>query len=82
MADPPPWPDTKPHIGDDTTTPRWVKVFGIIVGVVILLFVILLVTRGPGDHGPGRHISGGDTPPSSVTEHAPGGRTPPEGGHG
>jgi len=41
MADLPPYPGT----------PRWVKVFGIIVLVVILLFVILLLTRGPGGHG-------------------------------
>jgi hypothetical protein len=41
--------------GDDTGTPRWVKVFGIIVLVVVLLFVILMLTRGPAGHGPGRH---------------------------
>jgi hypothetical protein len=33
-------------------TPRWVKVFGIIVLVVLALFAILLFTGG---HGPGRH---------------------------
>ena len=70
MIDPPPYPGT----------PRWAKVFGIIALVVILLFVILLFTRG---HGPGRHAPSGDaggrTPPSSVTE--PGGHTPHEGGH-
>lgn len=52
MADPPPYPDT----GDDTgvgtdrgsppSTPRWVKVFGIIVIVLVLLFVILHLTGG------------------------------------
>jgi hypothetical protein len=88
MADPPPYPDT----GDDTGvgpdrestagTPRWVKVFGIIALVVVLLFVILMFTRGPGGrHGPGRHTpsgdTGGQTPPSGVTE----GHTPPEGGY-
>jgi len=68
MADPPPYPDT----GDDTGVgpdrestpgiPLWVKVFGI---VVVLLVVIALVTGlgGPGGHGPGRHTGGGDTPP-------------------
>lgn len=55
MADP--LPD------DDTGTPRWVKLFGVIALVVALLFVILLLTRGPGGgHGPSRHM----TP--SVTE--------------
>ena len=47
MADSPPYPGT----------PRWVKVFGIIFSLVVLLFVILLFTRGPGGHGPGRHTS-------------------------
>lgn len=55
MADP--LPD------DDAGTPRWVKVFGVIALVVVLLFVILLLTRGPGGgHGPGRHMA------PSVTE--------------
>ncbi|MBI4591459.1 MAG: hypothetical protein HY725_21745 [Candidatus Rokubacteria bacterium] len=56
MADPTPNPDT----GDDTRvrppTPRWVKVFGIIGIVVVLLVVaVLLFGGGPGGHGPGRH---------------------------
>jgi hypothetical protein len=37
-------------------TPRWVKVFGIIVIVLVLLVVIMLLTG----HGPGRHTSSGD----------------------
>jgi hypothetical protein len=49
MADP--LPD------DDIGTPRWVKVFGVIALVVVLLFVILFLTRWPGGgHGPGRHM--------------------------
>lgn len=78
MADPSPYPDTGDDTGVDadrgstTGTPRWVKVFGIIAIVLGLLFVILLFTRGPGGHGPGRHTSSGDprgdTPPSSVAE--------------
>ena len=61
MADPPPYPGT----------PRWVKVLGIIAFVAVLLFVILLFTRGPGGHGPGRHMpsggSGGHAPPTLTT---------------
>jgi hypothetical protein len=87
MADLPSDPDT----GDDTgvrptadrppSTPRWVKVFGIIVGVVVLLVVAMMFIGG-GEHGPGRHTpsgdAGGQVPPSSVMEdHAP-----PEGGRG
>jgi uncharacterized cupredoxin-like copper-binding protein len=46
-------------------TPRWVKVFGIIALVLVLLVVVKLLTGG-GDHGPGRHLgTGGDTAPSS-----------------
>jgi len=36
-----------------TGTPRWVKVFGIIALVLILMLVIMLIAGG--DHGPGRH---------------------------
>jgi len=42
-------------------TPRWVKVFGIIAIVVVLLFIILMLTRGPGGHGPGRHFGSGSS---------------------
>jgi hypothetical protein len=77
MTDPPRYPDSNSETGDDTrmrpdrgsttSTPRWVKVFGIIVGVVVVLFVILLFTRGSGGHGPGMH-GGGDTLLASITE--------------
>ncbi|MCM3597934.1 hypothetical protein M4D55_19380 [Metabacillus idriensis] len=40
------------------STPRWVKVSGIIAIVLILLFVIMKLTGIGGDHGPGRHIPG------------------------
>jgi hypothetical protein len=49
MANRPPYPGT----------PRWVKVFGIIVIVVVLLVVGLMFIGG-GEHGPGRHTSSGD----------------------
>ncbi|MEX0674656.1 MAG: hypothetical protein WD067_07770 [Gaiellaceae bacterium] len=43
-------------------TPRWVKIFGMIAAVAVVLVVILLVFgRG---HGPGRHAS---PPPGGVT---------------
>ena len=74
MADQPPTPATgvaDVRRGSRPPTPRWVKVFGVIAAVVILLFVILLLT-GNG-HGPGRHTGpgGGEsrTPPAGV--HAP-----------
>jgi hypothetical protein len=65
MSNRPPYPGT----------PRWVKVFGIIVIVVILLIAAVMFVIG-GEHGPGRHAqsgnAGGRVPPSSVMEaHAP-----------
>jgi hypothetical protein len=64
MANRPPYPGT----------PRWVKVFGIIVIVVIVLVVARIFIGG--EHGPGRHTqssdAGGQVPPTSVMEaHAP-----------
>jgi ABC-type transporter Mla subunit MlaD len=46
----------EPDRGATTGMPRWVKVFGIVGLVVIVLFVILLLT-GRGDHGPSRHAA-------------------------
>jgi hypothetical protein len=71
MADPPRDSDPNGYTG----TPRWVKVFGIVVVVLVLLFVVLKLTGIGGEHGPARHMSSGDTGghtlPSSVTK--PGG---------
>ena len=48
VADPPSSPDSN----GDTGTPRWVKVFGIVALVLVLLFVILHLAGG----GLGRHM--------------------------
>ena len=77
MADLPPY-----------STPRWVKIAGIIALVLVLLVGIILVTGVGGAHGPRRHMpsgGGGDPPPSSVivvvdpppSGGGPGGHTPP-----
>jgi hypothetical protein len=64
---------TEPSRYDDTGgTPRWVKVFGIIAGVVALLVVVMLLIGGGGGHGPQRHGGaggGGHTPPIGI--HTP-----------
>lgn len=39
------------------STPRWVKIFLIIVIVLVLLFIILKITGIGGEHGPSRHFS-------------------------
>jgi hypothetical protein len=76
MADPPPYPGT----------PRWVKVSGIVVGVLVLLIAILVHAGG----GPHHNIPSGDVDgeirPSSLTQDsAPSGggvagHAPSEGG--
>lgn len=49
-------------------TPRWVKVVGIVVGVLLVL-VILVMVFGGGNHGPGRHMSLGNTSgPAAISE--------------
>lgn len=73
MADLSPYSNTSddtgvgPDRGSPPSTPRWVKVFGIITLVLVLLVAIMLISG----HGPGRHMHGADlggyTPPSSVT---------------
>ena len=48
--------DLPPYRG----TPRWVKVFGIILIGLIRLAAILMFTGVGGDHGPRRHLPSGD----------------------
>lgn len=45
----------KPDRRSTASTPRWVKVFGIITIVLTLLFVILIITGGLDGHGPRHH---------------------------
>lgn len=50
---------SQPHEGLDLEsppgTPHWVKVFGIILIVLMLLVGIIIITGVGGPHGPGRH---------------------------
>jgi hypothetical protein len=46
-------------------TPRWVKLSGIVVGVLVLLAVVVMLVgghHGPGRHMPGEDVSGGQKP--------------------
>ena len=42
------------------STPRWVKILGIVALVLVLLFGILHLTGGGANHGPGQHMPSGD----------------------
>lgn len=44
--------DSPPDVG----TPRWVKAFGMVAIVLVVLVIIMLVTG----HGPGSHTASGD----------------------
>ncbi|MDN0199958.1 hypothetical protein [Streptomyces sp. S.PNR 29] len=55
-------PGRTPAVG----MPRWVKVSGLAL-IVVLLFVVMHLVTGAGDHGPGRHL-GGQAPLVGVTE--------------
>jgi len=91
MADPPRYPDSNSDTGDDTrvrptadrppSTPRWVKVFGIIVIVVVLL-VAAMMFMGGGEHGPGRHTPSGDAGGQVLLSSVMEAHAPLEGGHG
>ncbi|WP_050182601.1 hypothetical protein [Domibacillus robiginosus] len=39
-----------------TGTPRWVKVFGGLIVILVLLAIIMMLF-GKGEHGPGRYLS-------------------------
>lgn len=80
-------PNSNSGTGDETgvrptedqppSTPRWVKVSGIIAIVLILLFVIINLTGIGGNHGPSRHMPGA----KQIEQEAPGDRVPPGVGH-
>lgn len=86
MSDTPGTHQEDPVIPDPSSAsgmPRWVKVFGIIGIVLVILVGIALATgHGPGRHGPSLHDPADE--PSVTEQHTPpvGGHEPPEGGHG
>ena len=78
-----------PNHDSTNGTPRWVKAFGVIAVVLVLLVGVMLVAGGgPGDHGPRQHIGGDDRPaddrgrhksPPGVPERSEGHTGPPPG---
>lgn len=84
MTDPTDRPD--PH--DDTggefdpgsppRVPDWVKAFGVVLGVLVLVWVILQLTGVGGEHGPGQHGHQARAPAAAVVDtHLP--AEPPDG---
>lgn len=78
MADAPPDGDgdeqtgVGPHAGSTAGTPRWVKVFALVVLAVVVLAVVMILSGRGGGHGPSRHAleagtaAGHHTPPSAA----------------
>ena len=58
------------------STPRWVKIVGVIA-IVLVVAVGAVLLIGGGNHGPGQHT--GQAPAASGAET--GGHMPPAGGH-
>lgn len=52
---------------DPEPMPRWVKAFGIVVAILVVLVIAMLLIVG-GEHGPGRHAASGEdaAPPLQV----------------
>jgi hypothetical protein len=46
----------EPTSDPNTGTPRWVKLFGLVIVVVGVLFLILMFHDPGGGHGPRRHL--------------------------
>ena len=55
MTDLPTSPDAR---STAPSTPRWVKVSGIVTILVVLLVLVVMLASG-GGHGPGRHFGHG-----------------------
>ena len=54
MADVSREPDAGGEADEPAGAPRWVKVFGVIAVVLLVLLAIMLLSGG--NHGPGRHL--------------------------
>lgn len=50
---------TEPDQPGPPGMPPWVKIAGVVVLALVLLFLVLRLAGLGGDHGPGRHMSQG-----------------------
>ena len=55
-------PENESQLKQAPPTPRWVKVFGIIALIILLLAAIIVATDLGGEHGPGLHNPSGAQP--------------------
>jgi hypothetical protein len=76
LSDPNPDRDTgvgthpRPELGPAPSMPRWVKVFGIALLVLVVLFAIMIASgHGPGRHMPGMAGPGGHASPVSAAQN-------------
>lgn len=58
----------EPDPGTIHTTPRWVKIFGIIALLLALLIVFIVFTGIGGPHGPSRHVPSTDAGGKTLLE--------------
>ncbi len=49
-----------PDAPDYPGMPRWVKISGAVVAILVLLIAVVVATGVGGPHGPGRHLQSGD----------------------
>lgn len=77
MTDPPPPTNAEKMPAAPPKMPRWVKIFGIVAALIVLVALAALIFGG-GQHGPGRHAS----PQTDTTPpHEGGNHTRPPGHH-
>lgn len=60
--------DSATDRGSPPPMPRWVKIPGIIVGILLLVVILLRVTGINTKHGPGHEDPIPDSAPASVTQ--------------
>lgn len=76
MVDVPPDSGSKPNpdaagVGAAAGAPRWVKITGLAVGSLLVLFVVLRLAGVGAQHGPGQHTPDGQSPATVTQEHTP-----------
>lgn len=66
-------PEPAPDPAPEHRMPGWVRAF-VAIGLILAVLVVLGLVLGRGDHGPSRHVPGGDEVGASEVD----GQRPPE----